>query len=525
VVAVVALFLAGSSFAGYRQWEYVQHDNRFCTTCHLMRDPFERFGRSAHAKLECHNCHHATLQEEIHQLYAVMVNQQTTIKKHAHVSNEVCGNCHVRGDSTRWRIIANTAGHRVHLESRNPALRGLQCVVCHSVSLHEFAPLDRTCGQSGCHAGVRIALGGMGQVEVHCTTCHNFLGTTPVGLSVDSLGRPLTPRAQQCLGCHTMQQRVRAMEIGSDPHRGVCGDCHNPHTQTQAQQVSCTNGTCHANWRTVSFHVGVPHPERCTVCHVPHSWRAEGANCVRCHANVEREPPSRRGAPPRRTDEEEAVQVASASNAVVAALLQGAPRTRAGAGLPRFSHGDHRGQQCATCHSSRVRHGQLMVRGAADCQRCHHQGPGREQCASCHAADQLRRPLDRQARTFQLAAGGATVTRHVPLDHQRHASVACVRCHSNPISRAPDGADCASCHANHHQATSTCTTCHGTANALGKHRAADHPNCASASCHGARAAGLPNSREACLTCHRAQTQHVPGRACEQCHRVMAPEGR
>ena len=39
-VAVFTVALLVASVAGYRQWHYMQHDNRFCTTCHLMVDPF-----------------------------------------------------------------------------------------------------------------------------------------------------------------------------------------------------------------------------------------------------------------------------------------------------------------------------------------------------------------------------------------------------------------------------------------------------------------------------------------------------
>ena len=74
--------------------------------------------------------------------------------------------------------------------------------------------------------------------------------------------------------------------------------------------------------------------------------------------------------------------LASAGHVDLAALLQ--DTARAGRGLPRFSHGDHRRQSCASCHSSRLRHGALRVRSAADCRRCHHAGPGSDQCATCH---------------------------------------------------------------------------------------------------------------------------------------------
>jgi len=528
-LAVFVLVVVTASVAGYRQWHYMQHDNTFCTSCHLMRDPFERFTRSAHAKLECHNCHKGKISEQLHQLYATLVDRPTEITTHADVPNQVCGSCHIAGDSTRWRIIASTAGHRRHLESNARALREVRCTTCHGVSVHEFAPVDRTCGQAGCHATNLVRLGKMGQMsDLHCTTCHNFLAEART-VAVDSLGRPLTPAAMQCFSCHAMQQQFQDLEIGRDPHRGICGTCHNPHRQSTPQEISCTSGACHAGWRTVSFHVGIPHPERCTTCHQRHSWRVEGGECTRCHADIEREVPTRRGrAPARRTAlhvPSAIVDVATASAAQVADLLPGIQRGGAARALPRFSHGDHRGQRCATCHSSRVRHGELIVRSATDCQRCHHSGAGREQCATCHSPADLRQPLASRDRAFRLAAGRATVSRRIPFEHPRHAAVPCAQCHTDPVSRSPGGADCASCHASHHQAASDCTTCHAAASALAKHSAADHPNCATASCHGSAAAGLPASREACLICHTAQARHVPGRACEQCHRVMAPEAR
>jgi hypothetical protein len=369
----------------------------------------------------------------------------------------------------------------------------------------------------------------MRDAELHCTTCHNYLAEAS-GIAVDSLGRPLTPRAQQCLRCHAMQERLQNLELGLDPHRGVCGDCHNPHTQTQAQAVSCTSSTCHQGWRAVSFHIGVAHPERCTTCHLPHSWRVEGANCIRCHADVGRQSPTRPGrVPVRRAALLPADVLAKftwASGAgPLAAEPQGTRRPSAEGGAARFAHGDHRGQTCASCHSSRLRHGEVLVRSPADCQRCHHVGAGRDQCVTCHTTADLRRSVQERARAFPLLANRATVTRRIAFDHERHAAVSCVRCHSNPVSRAPEGADCASCHASHHRSSSDCTTCHAAASPLAKHRAEDHPSCATASCHGARAQGLPASREACLMCHTAQVRHVPGRACEQCHRVMEPEAR
>jgi hypothetical protein len=86
------------------------------------------------------------------------------------------------------------------------------------------------------------------------------------------------------------------MEFTHDPHRGECGMCHNPHRQTTKQDAAatCASGRCHQTWRSSSFHVGVPNPEQCTRCHLPHSWKVEGRNCLRCHENVTQDRPARR---------------------------------------------------------------------------------------------------------------------------------------------------------------------------------------------------------------------------------------
>jgi hypothetical protein len=167
-----------------------------------------------------------------------------------------------------------------------------------------------------------------------------------------------------------------------------------------------------------------------------------------------------------------------------------------------------------------VRHGELLVNSVADCQRCHHSGPERTQCSTCHDVAALDRATLQTEQSFLVVAKHATEARRLPFEHARHQGFPCAQCHNNPLSRAPDGAACATCHASHHRPAANCAACHAGANGLTTHKVADHPNCASASCHGSRAANLPATREMCLMCHTAQARHVPGKVCEQCHKVL-----
>jgi len=166
-----------------------------------------------------------------------------------------------------------------------------------------------------------------------------------------------------------------------------------------------------------------------------------------------------------------------------------------------------------------VKHGELLVRSVADCQRCHHSGPERVVCATCHDVAALQRATLQTLQTFSVTAKHGTETRRLPFEHARHQSFPCVQCHTNTVSRAPDGASCATCHASHHAAEANCVTCHAATRPIAVHKAADHPNCVN--CHGTRAADLPATRAMCLMCHTAQARHVPGKPCEQCHKVLA----
>jgi hypothetical protein len=516
VAATVTVVFVAGSVGAYKGYNYMEHDNRFCTTCHLMDDAFERFNRSAHARVGCHDCHHSTRMDQMYQLYATIFKRPTAVQKHAHVENRYCENCHVRGDPERWRIVSQTAGHRLHMESRDTALAGIMCVDCHTRSLHDFVAADSTCGQRGCHTNTGIRLGRMASLDIYCSTCHNFMAEAP-GIRLDSAGSPLTPATQQCLVCHEMRERLGHMEIALDPHGGTCGSCHNPHTQETSRLIDCASAACHVAWSEVAFHRGIPNPERCINCHLPHSWKVEGANCTRCHQNIMRESPTRRATA-------SAAGFALAHEVPAAPLRQRAAQRSRNPDLPRFSHGDHRTTACGDCHSSRERHGQTLVRSTADCSNCHHvrQTAAGAACQSCH------RPRDLRAgaalpRTFTLTADRVQVTRTIRFEHSRHTEVSCSSCHEQSASQRAS-ADCSSCHGDHHRPAANCLSCHAGARALATHQVSAHGTCSSSGCHARRGASLPVSRESCLVCHEAQLNHFPGRACETCHRVTAGTG-
>ena len=67
--------------------------------------------------------------------------------------------------------------------------------------------------------------------------------------------------------------------------------CHNPHTDVKPTDAlkSCADAGCHANWRSVAFHVGEAHQkvaEQCQTCHQPHAARVDASDCTGCHNAV-----------------------------------------------------------------------------------------------------------------------------------------------------------------------------------------------------------------------------------------------
>lgn len=292
--ALVVVVVLGT---GAASWNYMQHANGFCVGCHVMTPAYLRFNQpQKHDSLGCHSCHQQSIFASGRQLVIWVLEKPERIPAHGKLPNAVCERCHVLGRSREyWQRIASTAGHRTHLESGDSALRNVQCVTCHGLEVHHFAPVDSTCAQRGCHltSETRIALGKMaGQTSLHCVVCHEFIADVPVLASRDSAAGTLRPALKQCLGCHEMKQRLAGLfDPERDPHGGTCGMCHNPHQQKSSADArkSCDAAGCHDSWRKVAFHSGAAHrrvAQQCLTCHQPHAARVDASDCTGCHTSV-----------------------------------------------------------------------------------------------------------------------------------------------------------------------------------------------------------------------------------------------
>jgi len=540
ITAAAAVVLLGAAGFGTVSWNYMQHDNAFCTGCHIMKGPFQRFAGSKHDSLSCHNCHQQSIFASTRQLYLWVANRPEKIEMHSKVPTRVCASCHILGDKEKekWRRIATTAGHRVHLESDSSALRAIECTTCHGLEVHRFVPVDSTCAQSGCHISTEIRLGKMaGQTGLHCIACHQFTADVPLLATRDSAAGTLRPGARQCLGCHAMRAKLADFDPARDPHRQTCGMCHNPHEQTRPADAlkSCASAGCHADWRSEPFHTGLRHKnaaQRCTTCHQPHAASVDASDCAGCHAEVNRRSGGRLHLP-EGFDTTRALRRTSWVPPNVPAPMKGKgdappfddpPWPAATTPPDTFPHDRHKQLACITCHASSREHARLTFAPPRGCQICHHQAPATSKCESCHTTGELAPP---HPAAVQVAVGDRPAKeRPVAFAHTTHSSLRCVTCHTTPVSLDPDApvATCRSCHEDHHAAARDCASCHGGADPPATHQPPIEPHVACDACHReATVARLVPDRALCLTCHQPQREHYVGRECTVCHLQASPE--
>lgn len=203
ILILVALMVIGF----YKGYDYVENNPRFCQSCHIMEEPFQKWRTGPHHLVNCHNCHKQTKWDSLKQVWMYVTQRPDKVVHHPELDHKVCAQCHLSQD-VQWKLIAETAGHKIHSEKL-----GIECLDCHQKGIHEIVrPVD-VC--KNCHAD-KIG-GGRKMAFVHCLQCHNFLAKD----------RGLMPTASVCKNCHDKIQTEKPHP--PLPAGAECIACHKPH--------------------------------------------------------------------------------------------------------------------------------------------------------------------------------------------------------------------------------------------------------------------------------------------------------
>lgn len=539
--AVVSLSGAGTGLVGYH---YMMHNNDFCQSCHIMDTAWNRFQVSAHKSLTCHECHRQAIWVSSIELYWWVTERRMAVPAHDKVPTKVCAECHMQGvaDSSRKNVML-TAGHVVHMKSDSSALKNVQCTTCHGRDFHKFTPNNATCAQSGCHNDKKVKLGAMSSAGfMHCIVCHSFRNRVADTINVSKASKSMSPTSIQCYGCHEMTDRMKKFDLTSDPHRGGCGTCHNPHKQDEPKDAlkSCATAQCHGKPDTLtSFHrgLGTHSLDECSTCHKPHSWKVKGNECLACHKTIYTDRPSLRKSSAPAPLREPPVKHAQAwestpstphggpsadepDDSAEEAPVWFEPQAAVPHDSTTFPHSKHKKVACTDCHSTDATHGGVRVTRPDGCRSCHHSTTQQVACATCHqkgptAARSVAVTMNITARK------DPSVQRTLTFEHARHAKMECAKCHDETPNRKPK-VTCNACHADHHDPQRDCASCHATAR-TGHDRSA-HEGCTT--CHtSSGAAQLTSSRSLCISCHEKQRTHEPTGECSTCHLVSTHPGQ
>ncbi len=528
--AITLVVLGGIGFAGSWSWNYMMHDNEFCAGCHIMDVPFERFGTSEHAKLQCHDCHRQSIFASMLELYVQVTERPDKIPEHRSVPNAICSECHIQRDpDSTWQRVSATAGHQVHLNPRSPVMSRIECTTCHGQEVHRFKPVSETCAQSGCHDDIKVELGKMAQqTDLHCTVCHEFTVKAVEGNPIDSSRAALVPGDQQCLGCHEMRERLGAFAPEQEPHGGKCGTCHNPHSQTTPSGAfqSCGTSGCHVRSDTLTAahrRLGRHRLETCGACHGAHTWTANAVDCRSCHTGIR--DPAVRTRPP-----EGAAPATQGQRSPVDAMVPGMRPTGHSPSAPAAGRGLDIVQPAPSAGSPRA----LLRPTAWSASR----QAGAVQSPPPAGRDRWRGPEGAAAALTAHAPAPAAQGRDtIRFEHARHESVTCTTCHSTPAGRGDLKRLARDCQGCHHASTTVgrdCVRCH-TAAEISLDRPVQvpfalavwpqprtrplgfqHGQHAKLECSGCHAdARVRTVERTCASCHA--DHHTVDRNCSSCH--------
>jgi hypothetical protein len=188
-------------YPGYKLYEHVWYDAKFCVTCHVHDYASVGWEQSVHGeKTTCHDCHHQRLRDYFREA-AMMVVAPPTFPRDLHhtpyVDKNLCAACHVSNAADRSTItgplkyediekipkVDLSHLHSVHLKKTTDLtllnshqhtdnerlLEGLRP----NVELNRTKGPERDIGCADCHGGPANRGHNFAAVDAVCVRCHS----------------------------------------------------------------------------------------------------------------------------------------------------------------------------------------------------------------------------------------------------------------------------------------------------------------------------------------------------------------
>jgi len=260
-----------------------------CVSCHPQPDRDMKTYASAHAEMDCNQCHaahaEATACGECHEPHADGMADGDCLKCHrphrptaidftGDVESGLCRSCHedvvemVNDRGEAHTQVGCVECHRQHPPEETDVIP--ECAACHGPddSAHYQVGGCETCHPP--HEPLNMDYSGMSSVKPVCVSCHE-----PPGREMQDY--PGSHSEMDCRECHAAHAESSA-----------CLDCHEPHA-AKMETADCF--TCHQPHRPtdITYAERVP-TSFCTVCHERAGRELAGTKtahrvlaCTYCH--------------------------------------------------------------------------------------------------------------------------------------------------------------------------------------------------------------------------------------------------
>lgn len=259
---------------------YATSASGYCGSCHEMRDASASWRRSAHAGVQCVECHvppgrsaalawHA---RETRNIWASYLNMEPDSAQEARPSNENCIKCHpLKGLMGIPGLLRMP--HARHVNQNN-----LKCIDCHDHTSHAKPGESSKVSMSPCTMCHEQT-----SDPTRCAFCHY---TTPEGKKhpsdfITAHGRLAVADEEDCLRCHHDKAAFCDSCHAKPPPGHYSGDWRYSHGKHAVKDRALCLG-CHSFEELCKQCHEVSHPDDWAASHA--SVAAKGtASCMVCH--------------------------------------------------------------------------------------------------------------------------------------------------------------------------------------------------------------------------------------------------